>query len=180
MALVLHAAAEQLQLRIIAPDRPGIGLSTPLPSRTVQQYPADLAELCDQLGGSEGGCEGLRFWVRCLGSGVWLQVYGFSNVQQYPSDLAELCGQLGGSGEVAARAQGVWVRFLCSSERHCSDGLHQQLVSLLQLLAEPGRNIGSFRCTSRSFHYGVTLVMPGAAAAVTAATSPRLPRQGGA
>jgi pimeloyl-ACP methyl ester carboxylesterase len=55
MALVLHSAAEQLQLRIIAPDRPGIGLSTALPSRTVQQYPADLAELCDQLGGS-GGC----------------------------------------------------------------------------------------------------------------------------
>lgn len=50
MALVLHAAAEQLKLRIIAPDRPGVGASTFLPSRTVQHYTADLAELCDQLG----------------------------------------------------------------------------------------------------------------------------------
>lgn len=50
MALILHAAAEALQLRVIAPDRPGIGASSPLHSRTVQQYPADLAELCDQLG----------------------------------------------------------------------------------------------------------------------------------
>lgn len=53
MALVLHAAAEALQLRIIAPDRPGIGGSSPLQGRSVQQYPADLAELCDQLGAAQ-------------------------------------------------------------------------------------------------------------------------------
>jgi pimeloyl-ACP methyl ester carboxylesterase len=52
MALVLHAAAEALRLRVIAPDRPGVGGSSVLRSRTVQQYPADLAELCEQLGES--------------------------------------------------------------------------------------------------------------------------------
>jgi pimeloyl-ACP methyl ester carboxylesterase len=50
MALVLHAAALQLNLRVLAPDRPGIGQSSFQQRRTVQQYPADLAELCDQLG----------------------------------------------------------------------------------------------------------------------------------
>jgi hypothetical protein len=134
MALVLHAAAEQLQLRIIAPDRPGIGLSTALHSRTVQQYPADLAELCDQLGGSEGGCEGSGFLVQVFGfmslaSGLWVQ-HGAAVPSRF------------GRAVWPARWVGRWLlglrvfglRFFSSSERHCSGGLHQQLVSLLQQL----------------------------------------------
>uniref|UniRef100_A0A383V9Q8 AB hydrolase-1 domain-containing protein n=1 Tax=Tetradesmus obliquus TaxID=3088 RepID=A0A383V9Q8_TETOB len=50
MPLTMHKAASSLQLNIIAPDRPGIGSSSPLPCRTVQQYPADIAEICQQLG----------------------------------------------------------------------------------------------------------------------------------
>jgi len=50
MALVLHAAAQELNLRIVAPDRPGVGESSHKPQRTVVEYPADIAELCDQLG----------------------------------------------------------------------------------------------------------------------------------
>lgn len=63
MALVLHAAAEQLQLRVVAPDRPGVGGSSFLPQRTVQHYPQDLAELCDQLGTS---CCNSRLLARTL------------------------------------------------------------------------------------------------------------------
>ncbi|EMA42274.1 hypothetical protein C448_11076 [Halococcus morrhuae DSM 1307] len=37
-------------LRIVAPERPGIGLSDPLPERTVADWPADVADLADALG----------------------------------------------------------------------------------------------------------------------------------
>jgi pimeloyl-ACP methyl ester carboxylesterase len=50
MPLTMHKAASALQLNIIAPDRPGIGSSSQLPNRTVQQYPSDIAEICQQLG----------------------------------------------------------------------------------------------------------------------------------
>lgn len=49
MPLTMHKAAAALGLRITALDRPGIGASSPQPNRTVQQYPADVAELCEQL-----------------------------------------------------------------------------------------------------------------------------------
>eukprot|EP00882_Tetradesmus_deserticola_P027818 GHRQ01030947.1.p1 GENE.GHRQ01030947.1~~GHRQ01030947.1.p1 ORF type:complete len:119 (+),score=39.87 GHRQ01030947.1:260-616(+) len=49
MPLTMHAAAAALQLRIICPDSPGIGGSSQLPQRTVQHYPADVAEICQQL-----------------------------------------------------------------------------------------------------------------------------------
>jgi hypothetical protein len=50
MPLTMHKAASSLQLKIIAPDRPGIGSSSHLPKGTVQQYPADIVEICQQLG----------------------------------------------------------------------------------------------------------------------------------
>jgi pimeloyl-ACP methyl ester carboxylesterase len=56
MALALHKAANVAGLRIIAPDRPSIGSSTPLDGRTVQSYCTDLAELADQL---QAPCFGL-------------------------------------------------------------------------------------------------------------------------
>ena len=39
-----------LGLRLIAVDRPGIGLSEPLPGRTLLDWPRDVAELADLLG----------------------------------------------------------------------------------------------------------------------------------
>jgi pimeloyl-ACP methyl ester carboxylesterase len=56
MALVLHAAAQRLGLRVIAPNRPGVCGSSPHPNRRVAQYPADVAELCQHLGASTGVC----------------------------------------------------------------------------------------------------------------------------
>src|SRR4051812_7546059 len=37
-------------LRLIAPDRPGIGLSDPMPGRSLLDWPSDVAELADHLG----------------------------------------------------------------------------------------------------------------------------------
>ncbi|HWH37038.1 MAG TPA: alpha/beta hydrolase [Candidatus Limnocylindrales bacterium] len=43
-------AAHDLGLRLIAVDRPGIGLSDRLPRRRLLDWPSDVAELADQLG----------------------------------------------------------------------------------------------------------------------------------
>lgn len=42
--------ARELGLRILAPDRPGIGLSTPQPGRRLLDWPPLVAEMMDQLG----------------------------------------------------------------------------------------------------------------------------------
>lgn len=42
-------AASRRGIRLIAPDRPGIGRSDALPERRVLDYPADIAFLADHL-----------------------------------------------------------------------------------------------------------------------------------
>lgn len=42
--------ASELGVRVLAPDRPGIGRSTPKPSRTLLDWAADVAEFADALG----------------------------------------------------------------------------------------------------------------------------------
>jgi len=49
-AALTDVAAERLGIRIIAPDRPGIGLSDFQPGRTLGDWPADVAELAESLG----------------------------------------------------------------------------------------------------------------------------------
>lgn len=41
--------AQRLGLHLIAPDRPGYGLSDPLPGRTLGDWPGDIAQLMDHL-----------------------------------------------------------------------------------------------------------------------------------
>jgi pimeloyl-ACP methyl ester carboxylesterase len=41
--------AEQAGIRLISPDRPGIGLSDPLPGRTILDWARDIGELADQF-----------------------------------------------------------------------------------------------------------------------------------
>jgi pimeloyl-ACP methyl ester carboxylesterase len=43
------AAAQALGVRLIAPDRPGVGSSERLPGRTLLDWPTDVAELADAL-----------------------------------------------------------------------------------------------------------------------------------
>jgi pimeloyl-ACP methyl ester carboxylesterase len=47
LARATAAAAEQVGVRLIAPDRPGFLASTPKPGRTVADWPADMAALAD-------------------------------------------------------------------------------------------------------------------------------------
>ena len=41
--------ADQVGIRLISPDRPGIGLSDPLPGRTILDWAHDIGELLDQI-----------------------------------------------------------------------------------------------------------------------------------
>ncbi|GBF92382.1 hypothetical protein Rsub_05584 [Raphidocelis subcapitata] len=58
MALALHRPAAELGLRVIAPDRPGYGASSPHPGRTVASFAADLAVLLKALGVARVGVLG--------------------------------------------------------------------------------------------------------------------------
>jgi pimeloyl-ACP methyl ester carboxylesterase len=44
------AVAAEIGVRVIAPDRPGIGLSDPKPRRRILDWPSDMLELADSLG----------------------------------------------------------------------------------------------------------------------------------
>ncbi|HWH24552.1 MAG TPA: alpha/beta hydrolase, partial [Candidatus Limnocylindria bacterium] len=45
-----EGVARGLAVRLIAVDRPGIGLSEPLPGRRLLDWPADVVQLAEQLG----------------------------------------------------------------------------------------------------------------------------------
>jgi pimeloyl-ACP methyl ester carboxylesterase len=61
-ALLLHRVSADLGLRVIAPDRPGYGLSDPCPGRALLEWPKDIRELAD-------GLEMQRFAVLGLSGG---------------------------------------------------------------------------------------------------------------
>ena len=48
-AALLDAGAQELGVRVVAPDRPGYGGSSPQAERTLGQWPADVEQLADQL-----------------------------------------------------------------------------------------------------------------------------------
>jgi len=47
---LLQETTQRLQVRLIAPDRPGYGLSDFQPNRQFLDWPADVAELAEALG----------------------------------------------------------------------------------------------------------------------------------
>jgi pimeloyl-ACP methyl ester carboxylesterase len=58
-AQVIDAAAAQTRVRVIAPDRPGFGLSDFLPCRNMSHWPADVCALASHLGLSRFGVLGV-------------------------------------------------------------------------------------------------------------------------
>ncbi|MDQ6726390.1 MAG: alpha/beta hydrolase [Actinomycetota bacterium] len=55
----LDSAARDRALRIVSPDRPGLGLSDFRPGRTIAEWPADVVELTGQLGIGRFGVVGV-------------------------------------------------------------------------------------------------------------------------
>jgi pimeloyl-ACP methyl ester carboxylesterase len=89
------APARARGLRLIAPDRPGVGLSSRVPSFHVADYPPRVAALADTLGVE-------RF-----------AVWGYSGGGPYAAACAALCGDRVTSTVVAAGMGqvGVWATF---------------------------------------------------------------------
>lgn len=52
------APAREAGVRLISPDRPGLGLSDPMPDRTLLDWPRDVEELADRLGLDRFACMG--------------------------------------------------------------------------------------------------------------------------
>lgn len=55
----LDAPAKELGVRVVAPDRPGVGESSPAPGRTGPSYAEDVAQLLDALGARTAAVGGL-------------------------------------------------------------------------------------------------------------------------
>jgi pimeloyl-ACP methyl ester carboxylesterase len=58
-ALMLEDAANRLGLRVIAPDRPGIGYSDPKTGDRLLDWPDDVADMADQLGIARFAVQGM-------------------------------------------------------------------------------------------------------------------------
>ena len=70
---LLHAAAAEQGLRVLAPDRPGVGGSDPHPGRTVAGYASDVAEVLDLLGVDQvrvGGLSNGGMYAMSVASGL--------------------------------------------------------------------------------------------------------------
>jgi len=89
-AALTDAAAARRGIRVIAADRPGIGLSDFKPGRTLVEWPADVAELADALGLGSFGVLGVS------GGGA----YALACAAQIPERLSAV-GIVGGLGPVA-------------------------------------------------------------------------------
>jgi pimeloyl-ACP methyl ester carboxylesterase len=88
--------AQALGLRLIAVDRPGIGLSDPRPGRRLLDWPADVAELADQLGLGSFAVVG---WS---GGGPYALATGYALAERVTSVAAVSSpAPLAGNGEVA-------------------------------------------------------------------------------
>ncbi len=94
-----NALLERLGIRLIAPDRPGMGLSTPARSRTVTDWASDVRELTTHL----------------LGEGAPFSILAFSAGATY----ALACGQLPGLRAISL-AGGLGLPHLISNWRRFS------------------------------------------------------------
>jgi pimeloyl-ACP methyl ester carboxylesterase len=153
-------------LRVISPDRPGYGGSTPQPGRGLEMWPTDLAQLADHLlvdtfacvGYSSGGpyavaCAAL-LPDRVSAAGV---VAGVTDMGWEPAwdgfDKAE--GELMAIGDEAAAAAWCEARYGVRGERFF-DGEADLAPADTAALADEAISAGMFASVSESFRQGVT------------------------
>jgi pimeloyl-ACP methyl ester carboxylesterase len=91
-AALTDAAAARLGIRVIAPDRPGLGRSDFQPGRAIADWPADVAGLADALGLG-------RFAVLGVSGGA---PYALACAAKIPQRL-DAVGVVGGLGPVAGK-----------------------------------------------------------------------------
>jgi len=107
----------KLNIRLIAPDRPGIGLSTPMRGRTLLGWAGDVRQLTEQL----------------LGAGAAYSIFGFSAGATY--SLA--CGQLPGLRAIVL-VSGLGLPHLISEWRRYSSEVWKILLSAKLAYFRPG------------------------------------------
>lgn len=90
MLAIADGPARRLGIRLIAPDRPGMGLSDFQPERTIGDWPDDLVQLADALGIDRFGVAGVS------GGGP----YAIACARRIPSRLRSV-GVISGLGPVA-------------------------------------------------------------------------------
>jgi pimeloyl-ACP methyl ester carboxylesterase len=101
----------KLNIRVISPDRPGIGLSTPARDRTVAGWADDVRQLTDHL----------------LGPGQAFSILGFSAGATY----ALACGQLPGLRAVALVASLGLPHLIANWRRYSQEAWHILLSAKL-------------------------------------------------
>jgi pimeloyl-ACP methyl ester carboxylesterase len=97
MAELTHAAARELKLRIISPDRPGIRNSSLHPERKLLDWPPLLAELADKMGVGEFRMLGISGGAPYAFAAAWAmpeRVRAIAAVSSAPP-LAELADRTG-------------------------------------------------------------------------------------
>ena len=104
----IDAILRKLNVRMISPDRPGIGLSTPSHARTVVSWASDVRQLTDQL----------------LGENQPFSILGFSAGATY----ALACGQLPGLQSISL-VSGMGLPHMISSWRRYSEDARGILLS---------------------------------------------------
>ncbi len=104
----IDAILMKLNVRMISPDRPGIGLSTPAHARTVVSWASDVRQLTDQL----------------LGENQPFSILGFSAGATY----ALACGQLPGLQSISL-VSGMGLPHMISSWRRYSEDARNILLS---------------------------------------------------
>jgi pimeloyl-ACP methyl ester carboxylesterase len=90
------SAAKRLGIRLIGPDRPGIGKSTLQPGRTVSDYPSELLQLIENL-----GLKDYRLLGRSGGTG-----YTLASAQQLPMRSLKAVGNCAAVGPWQAGLDG--------------------------------------------------------------------------
>jgi len=104
----IEAILEKVNVRLISPDRPGIGLSTPSHGRTIVGWAGDVRQLTEQV----------------LGAGQAYSILGFSAGATY----ALACGQLPGLRAISLVAC-MGLPHLISSWRRYSEDAWKVLLS---------------------------------------------------
>src|SRR5215207_10021299 len=104
--------AASLGLRLVAPDRPGFGDSTPAPARGIADWPADHAALLDALGAERAGILGQSGgtpYALAAAAGLperttAIALIGALAPLDEPESLAEAGGELRSGARLARRA----------------------------------------------------------------------------
>jgi pimeloyl-ACP methyl ester carboxylesterase len=125
LARAAAATAASLGIRLVAPDRPGAGCSTPAPGRCIADWPADHAALLDALGVQRAGIlaqSGGTPYAIAAAAGLPVRTIALASLSPVapfddPASVRELGGELRTAVKLARRAPWLLRALLRTFER---------------------------------------------------------------